>query len=769
MYTFRALPRVVRSTSIRFLLLLSLFLIASPAKAQPPGGVDREAMWYAPTTEDWKKPVLITFQRTWEDALTVAREEQKAILVCVNMDGEIASEHYAGVRYRQPDIAQLYEPYVCVIASVYRHTPRDYDEAGERLLCPRFGSVTCGEHISIEPLVYEKFLDGRRIAPRHIMVELDGSEVYDVFYAWDTDSVFQAIQDGIANREIDPRTIVRGDRPILERVASRHIEDRKAVEEAFKEGDKELRAKLLAAAQEHPEAAPLDLLRLAIFGLDSELSERARNALAKVDSEDATGLIVEALRVPMGDQDRETLIGALERLGETSSRAKTLAVVQRGLSGGQSAVNVEGWTDRLAGAAYQPATDYVDLGSQLEQKSSMTKDQPKSAESQLELAEASLAYVVNPETAAGLAGDPKTAQSFQKLLYEDALEQAFEAESLGAEGWRVDAVVALASYYLGDKEAAYERAADAVKALPPGDASWNAMAVLGLFAESRRQAILDALGQKEEWPKEWLTDVHSTYSILAKHPLGTAGQVVAHYDFLRRLGATDKASRALQEGLARFPESPMLHDRLRGRILADRGVQGLEAVYARMLQGENVQPITRWYAGLATMVTAELQRRNGNSDEALAAYDRAMALYEQYIEEQPDNRDSADHYIALALAGQSRVKFQDRDADAALDLLIASLQRRPQSAATQDGMNLSPADTARTLRGYFRREEKVDQLQRLEAALSKLDPELLQLPAYEREVGPDGRPVRQGRRQPRPDRDGSSDEKGDGNGGRRDR
>ncbi|MHC4822370.1 MAG: hypothetical protein ACYTDX_11740 [Planctomycetota bacterium] len=174
------------------LLLVLALGLAAPAVAQDAGseggrtdeapptvgtrvgeGVGREQMWPAPTEEDWAKPVLITFQRTWEDALAVAEEENKAILVCVNMDGEIASEHYAGIRYRQPEASALYEPYVNVIASVYRHSPRDFDENGERILCPRFGSVTCGEHISIEPVLFEKFLKPDRVAPRHVMVELD--------------------------------------------------------------------------------------------------------------------------------------------------------------------------------------------------------------------------------------------------------------------------------------------------------------------------------------------------------------------------------------------------------------------------------------------------------------------------------------------------------------------------------------------------------------------------------------------------------------------
>src|SRR5688572_23916359 len=94
-------------------------LPGGPPKTNPPT-VPPNA-FEPPTEEDWAKPCLITWQRTWEDALEVSRETRKAILICVSMDGEPASEHYAGKRYRDPAIAKLYEPYVCVIASVYRH------------------------------------------------------------------------------------------------------------------------------------------------------------------------------------------------------------------------------------------------------------------------------------------------------------------------------------------------------------------------------------------------------------------------------------------------------------------------------------------------------------------------------------------------------------------------------------------------------------------------------------------------------------------------
>jgi len=165
-----------------------------PALAE---GLTEEEMWPAATDEGWRKPCLVSWQRSFDDALRVAREERRPILVAVNMDGEIASEHFAGVRYREPATAALMAPYVCIIASVYRHTPRDYDEEGRRVECPRFGTVTCAEHIENERALYELYFDGTRVAPRHIVLDLEGKETYDVYYSWDTATVFTTFEKGI--------------------------------------------------------------------------------------------------------------------------------------------------------------------------------------------------------------------------------------------------------------------------------------------------------------------------------------------------------------------------------------------------------------------------------------------------------------------------------------------------------------------------------------------------------------------------------------------
>src|SRR5262245_13108471 len=102
---------------MKHLRLLASLLVVAPLAAQGgadpskdaqkmgspmglPPGQTVESMWPAPTAEDWAKPVLVTWQRTFEDAFRVAAELGKPVLVCVNMDGEPASEHWSGIKYR---------------------------------------------------------------------------------------------------------------------------------------------------------------------------------------------------------------------------------------------------------------------------------------------------------------------------------------------------------------------------------------------------------------------------------------------------------------------------------------------------------------------------------------------------------------------------------------------------------------------------------------------------------------------------------------------
>jgi hypothetical protein len=708
-------------------LLIGLLALATSAAAQGDRegqGFTREQMWPAPTAEDWKRPCLITWQRTWMDAVTVSRETGKPILICINMDGEIASEHYAGVRYRQPEIAALYEPYVTVIASVYRHNPRDHDDQGRRILCPRFGSVTCSEHIWIEPIIYEKFCDGRRVAPRHICVDLEGKESYDVYYTNDTASVFDEVREGRARLPPAVATVVRGDRPIVERVASRHIADRIAVETAYRKGEPKLRQSLLEAALQHGDTAQIDLLRLAIFGLDVDLSRTARRALAEVKTPDAAELVSDALQAPMDPAERDALIATLKRLGESSVRAQWLATVHQGLAGASSRVKVQAWSEPgAAAAAVAPAYGGGGRLSHVEEQARAAYERPEDPLPRLEYAEASLALALAaPRT---YALNPRIGRTVARYLYKEARDAAREAEALGAKGWRLNAVRALATYYDGDREEGYRHAAAAMQDLPPGDRGWASMAIVTIFAESRWKSIRAAVREQKDWPTEWLSDLHAAYTVLLRHPFGTDGQVLWHYELLDWLGAQYRANRVLREGLARFPDSAQLHERLRDRLLKWRGPDALEAAYERMLQAQDDPARLAPFAGLASVTAAQLHRRTRRYENALAAYGRAIAHYERALEADPGHRKRAEPAIALALAGRARVAYELEDDQRALTDVLASFQRSPASAGTRDGMGIKPGETAQMLLARLRDTNQDGLAQKLVTALAEIDPELL--------------------------------------------
>lgn len=703
-----------------------------PPPASPPGlapGATEDQMWRPPTAADWQKPVLIEFERTWGDAVAVAQETNKPILVCINMDGEIASEHYAGVHYRDPETAKLFADYVCVIASVYRHTPRDHDEHGNRICCPRFGSVTCGEHIAIEPLLYEKFMNGQRISPRHIMVELDGNEKFDVFFAWDNKSILDTIKTGIAERTETPRTIVRGDRPVLERVGSRARADREAVEQAWKNADRALREQLLRQAIAHPDAAPVGLLRLAIFDVDEELVRLARQALVKVQSPTAVDVLAEALRVPLPDAERQELIAALERLRASSPQARLLANVHRGLEGGSKAVDLQAWSQRMAGSGTYRAADSAALDQRAEARSAAAAAEPANAEALLDLAESSLELALDPSTADRYWGTRR--DNYGMLMIVDAQRHVDAARERGARGWRVDAMDALCRYYSGDVPKSHELAIAAATAMPPDPQSLVAVKTLALFADARIAAIWDALRAKKDWPGEWMTDVNSALAVLARHPLGTDGNAVVHFDFLDRLGAKRRAKTVLDQALERFPTSAGLHDRLRSQVLESEGVAALPKRYAAMLAARPDEPALYWFAGYAALVEAEYRRRDKQPDQANEAYQRAIGLFDQAIQRAPESKASADHYAALALAAQARLALEADQLPRALELCITGIQRHPEATPVVDGLEISPAQTAKLLESRLQAANDAAGLARLREVLSGLDPALLEKPAYE--------------------------------------
>lgn len=707
-------------------LLISTVLAGLPRAQEgvpQPQGLVPEQMWYAPTAEDWRKPPLIRWQRTWDDALRLSQQTKKPILVCVNMDGEIASEHYAGVRYRDPEVARLFEPYVCVMASVYRHNPRDYDDQGRRIPCPRLGCVTCGEHIALEPLVYEKFLDGKRISPRHIMVELDGSEVYDVFYTWDVKSVLQSLEDGIKNREIQVPPIVKGDRSLRERIESPDSADREAIEAEFAAADAKLRARMLELGIGAGDKVPLELLRQAAYGLDPDLAKRARAGMQQSDDLLAVELIADTLRGSLAASERDGLVDALDRFRERSTRARTLATAHRGLDRGASAIDGQKWQSVLVGPAYSGVTDIAAEASQRDVALAARPDDPRA---RLDVAESSLLQAL--EVQVGRArGGVRLAQAQRTLLLEDAQRQLRAAKAAEARGWRLLALEAVLRGQRGQRRRAFELAAEAMPAMPPDAPGRIAKELLELFAHGRQAAIQDAVRAKREWPGEWTSDVHTAYTLLLRHPLGTAQHAADHYDFLEFFRSPD-AEAVLQQGIERFPAAAPLHHRLRAMWLRQGGVARMEKEYAELLAVEDGPAAMPWFAGYASLVAAEQYRRRSKPGAARQSYNQALEHFAAYRERAGSN-DGA-HYEAMAHGGLARLALQAGDLDLTFSELLQVFRIAPLAASAVDGLSITAMQTAEALRGQALQDDP-DLVARLDASLRDLPDDAFLLPEYE--------------------------------------
>src|SRR5262245_57125624 len=103
----------------------------------------------------WREDQQIHWQRSLDDALAIARAEQRPMLLVLHTDAESACERILKEEYRDPAFVASTRSFVCAVGSLMRHNPRDFDDQGRRIPCPRLGEVTCGEHIALEPAIFD--------------------------------------------------------------------------------------------------------------------------------------------------------------------------------------------------------------------------------------------------------------------------------------------------------------------------------------------------------------------------------------------------------------------------------------------------------------------------------------------------------------------------------------------------------------------------------------------------------------------------------------
>ena len=286
---------------------LTAALCAGPAPAQTPP----PAAAAAPRIE---------WQRTLEDALAVQQTTGLPLLLVVNMDGETFNDRFAGATYHEAAFVESTRGYVCVVASPDRHNERDYDALGRRVECPRFPGLVCSEHQNIEPELFRRWFDGKRNAPRHLSVGLDGKVMFDRYL----DASMQTAIDAVAKHRGTPKPgVLAPTQDIAELLKRRDNGARGTLERLYREGDKAQRQRILRAAAAAGNQ-PVDLLRMALRDEDPDVFALVAPALAKAAGKDALIDLEDALSKVDDKEAIGVLLGRVRELAADDAAAKRL-------------------------------------------------------------------------------------------------------------------------------------------------------------------------------------------------------------------------------------------------------------------------------------------------------------------------------------------------------------------------------------------------------------------------------------------------------------
>jgi HEAT repeat protein len=135
----------------------------------------------------------------WKEAFKQAKETGKPVMVCINSkDGEQANERAAQETYRDPWFVPMSRRFVMIVVSVREHAAEG--------ACPRFGKVTCQEHLACwKELRVEhgdEFLlpdtTDEMISPQHAWFQPDGKLLQRKEYELFRDQLLQRMRAVLA-------------------------------------------------------------------------------------------------------------------------------------------------------------------------------------------------------------------------------------------------------------------------------------------------------------------------------------------------------------------------------------------------------------------------------------------------------------------------------------------------------------------------------------------------------------------------------------------
>ena len=614
----------------------------------------------APTSSDWsvssadkERSPAIAWQRSLDDALALSRSTGKPLLICVNTDGEAASENLAYGRYRDPDFARLTEGFIPILASPNRHTEREVDTRGRRIECTRFGRLLCSEHIDHEPLLFERYFNDQRIAPRHVGVAPDGTILFDLVLLRDLGRIDQALREfgNFETRLPDPTALATD-----QLLDSPDAGARAVLAQRYLAATSEERLRLVALAlsptraTQHPQ-----LLAMGLYDSDPHVRTVAALRMTEHMGEPFVDYAPRLRWVAGSDKpQRELLIEALAALAERTTdatkrvRARRLTRVFRALEL-PAALDVRHWRIALMGAPQVQVVSAAEEGAELEAALAELDSELRSNRHDPDL-NALLAQTSLRLALRAIRGEGGGNAQF---FLQDAESAALRVLSMRPDDLLAGTVLARAQWWLNRPTEAADLAARLLPRLAPVADAPLAGEMLDILGQGRTRRLYPALGTDEGWPANWVPQAVGAYTILSVHPSCTEAQALAGVSLLENLEDYRGQARLIRSCLRHFPGSADLHSWLRWQVLRDgdeehASAAALTHAYRDLPLPTGWEATWTWFEALAKFTAGQTLATQGDLEAARGAYTAAIADFEHSVTLQPDFAESTQTYVDQA-------------------------------------------------------------------------------------------------------------------------
>ncbi len=655
----------------------------------------------SPLGNEKAKP-QIAWQPDLEVAKQIAKEENRPLFLAFNMDGESASERITFEEYRDPAFVDATKRCVSVMGSLFRHNPRDYDDQGKRIPCPRLGSVTCGEHIALEPQLF-KMLEGERIAPRHAFITPAGEKKFDLSLIFDLHDLDKALLENVKDAPPAKET------PTM----------RQSVVDTW-------RVLFLGTVnKEHPNRAAM-LAQLGVnakkFGIEKQAAEIVRTALfdcralpdrmvpAPVEGE----LALLATLDPEHEMTRFALL-ALRAVNAAGADAALKSVygaevadaIEKTVasSGGPVDVNVllnyarsYRVNDRLQ-PKISPKTPPVDeLLARIDKAVALLKAKPEDGEAMAELGRASL-ECARAKIDAGAEG--------VDLHLGDATMYLGRAREARKDDLSIVLDLAKLAYVKGEfeREEALALEVDARLSPIPDPKHSDENAMTNAFVDSPlRQDTLRWVGDasarlvNSRYGKDPVAQIggmlRGAHALMyaAVSPQADPVDWQSVISFFTVLGLRGDAALIAEEGVARFTAATEIRQATR-EVFARIGRPELGVQFSqRELNRDNKSADNAWHLGYDYQLLGDWGRRMEDPALAIENYDRAISAYDQSIALRAEYAASARAQQALAAQGKGFAHLLAQNQERAAASLVEAVKYDPGVTAVRDGLDRETVD-----------------------------------------------------------------------------